>query len=126
MTRPMLCLKYMYNLKLNNSISFAYPKKMCTVTWVHNFTSYILTLKHLFNIKNTYFFLQRTFYYMHFVVIFLVCVCLHLVVSNTYCVVFFFVSCARCCQFLWIVHLWMPLRYSLTFILGCTQQRKEI
>jgi hypothetical protein len=26
------------------------------------------------------------------------------------------VLCTRCCQFLWIVHFWLPLRYSLTFI----------
>ena len=24
--------------------------------------------------------------------------------------------CTQCCQFLWIVHSWLPLRYSLTFI----------
>ena len=29
---------------------------------------------------------------------------------------FFFVLCALCCQFLWIVHFWLTLRYSLTFI----------
>ena len=29
---------------------------------------------------------------------------------------FVFVLCTLCCQFLWIVHLWLPLRYSLTFI----------
>ena len=27
----------------------------------------------------------------------------------------FFVLCALCCQFLWIVHFLLPLRYSLTF-----------
>jgi hypothetical protein len=27
-----------------------------------------------------------------------------------------FVLCIPCCQFLWIVHCWLPLRYSLTFI----------
>jgi hypothetical protein len=26
------------------------------------------------------------------------------------------VLCTQCCQFLWIVHFWLPLRYSLTFI----------
>jgi hypothetical protein len=26
------------------------------------------------------------------------------------------VLCTLCCQFLWIVHLVLPLRYSLTFI----------
>jgi len=38
---------------------------------------------------------------------------------NTSCCVFvliFFVCCTLCCQFLWIVDLWLPLRYSLTFI----------
>ena len=37
-----------------------------------------------------------------------------------YCVMFFFcffcVLCTLYCQFLWIVLLWLPLRYSLTFI----------
>ena len=28
----------------------------------------------------------------------------------------YFVLCILCCQFLWIVHLWLHLRYSLTFI----------
>jgi hypothetical protein len=34
-------------------------------------------------------------------------------------VLFFFVLCTLhvCCQFLWIVHLWLPLRHSLMFIL---------
>ena len=26
------------------------------------------------------------------------------------------VLCTQCCQFLWIVHVWLPLRYFLTFI----------
>ena len=45
-----------------------------------------------------------------------VCVCLRIVVSNTYCVVFFFVLCTLCCQFLQIVYFCLPLRYSLTFM----------
>jgi hypothetical protein len=44
-------------------------------------------------------------------------VCWRIVVSNTYCVVFF-VLCTPCCQFLWIVHFWLHLRYSLTFMLN--------
>ena len=32
-------------------------------------------------------------------------------------VLFFFVLCTLCCQFLWIVNFYLPLRYSLTFIL---------
>jgi len=31
-------------------------------------------------------------------------------------VLFFLVLCTLCCQFLWIVHFWLPLWYSLTFI----------
>jgi len=31
-------------------------------------------------------------------------------------VLFVFVLCNQCCQFLWIVLFWLPLRYSLTFI----------
>ena len=40
-------------------------------------------------------------------------------ISCLLCFVFallFFVLCTLCCQFLWIVYLWLPLRYSLTFI----------
>jgi hypothetical protein len=40
-------------------------------------------------------------------------------VQHIFCyvfVLFFFVLCTLCCQFLWIVHFWLPLRYSLTFI----------
>ena len=37
-------------------------------------------------------------------------------VSNTYCIVYFFVLFTLCCQFLWIVYFWVPLWYSLTFI----------
>jgi len=29
---------------------------------------------------------------------------------------FVFVLCTLCCQFLWTIHFWLPLRYSLTFI----------
>ena len=50
----------------------------------------------------------------------LICVWLCIVVSNEYCVVFFFVFflfvlCTLCCQFLWTLNLWLPLQYSLTF-----------
>ena len=48
--------------------------------------------------------------------IYVVCVCLRILVSNTYCVVFFFVLCGLFYQFLWTVHFWLPLQYSLMFI----------
>jgi len=34
-------------------------------------------------------------------------------------ILFFFVLCTLCCQFLWIFHFWLPLRYSLKFIFIC-------
>jgi hypothetical protein len=40
---------------------------------------------------------------------------------HIYCVVFFFVLWTLCCQFLWIVHVWLSLRYSLTSIYGKNQ-----
>jgi hypothetical protein len=47
--------------------------------------------------------------------------CLRIVMSNTYCVafcvLFVFVLCIQCCQFLWIVHSWLAFCYSLTFII---------
>ena len=51
--------------------------------------------------------------------IYVICVCLRIVVSNTSCVVFlicFIVMCTQCRQFLWILHFEWPLRYSLAFI----------
>jgi hypothetical protein len=35
---------------------------------------------------------------------------------NDHLSLFFFLLCAICCQFLWIVHFWLLIRYSLTFI----------
>jgi hypothetical protein len=40
-------------------------------------------------------------------------------VQHILCCVFVlivFVLCTLCCHFLWFVHFWFPLRYSLTFI----------
>ena len=49
--------------------------------------------------------------------IYVICVCLCIGVYNTYCVVFLLclssscVLCTQCCQFPWIVHSWLPLRF---------------
>ena len=40
-----------------------------------------------------------------------ICVCVHIVVSSTYVFVLFFLLCTICCQFLWMVHFFLPLRY---------------
>ena len=45
-----------------------------------------------------------------------------LLVILVFCFALFYLSsscvlCAQCCQRLWIVHSWLPLRFSLTFIL---------
>ena len=39
--------------------------------------------------------------------------------------VFIFVFCTLCCQFLWVVQVWLPIRYSLPFIYY-TQQHKKL
>ena len=51
----------------------------------------------------------------------LICICLRMLVSDMYCVfvLIFFVLFALCCLFLWVVHFWLPLRCSLTFIRNC-------
>ena len=56
--------------------------------------------------ESTILFLNRLFFKKH-------------CVQHIVCGVFFipFVLCTPCCQFLLIVHFWLPLRYSLTFIL---------
>ena len=45
--------------------------------------------------------------------IYVLCVWLHIVMSNTSCVVFFVFLrlCTRCCQFLWIAHCWFSNVY---------------
>jgi hypothetical protein len=53
--------------------------------------------------------------------IYVICICLHIYsgVQHILCcvfVLFVFVLCTLCCQFLWIVHSWLSLRFSLTFI----------
>jgi hypothetical protein len=50
------------------------------------------------------------------ILIYVICFCLHVLVFNTFCVVFFFMLCALSCRFLWIVHFWLLLWYALTFI----------
>ena len=50
--------------------------------------------------------------------IFLVfCVVLCFFVNVFFCLSMSCVLCALCCQFLWICHSWLALRFSLTFIL---------
>ena len=55
-------------------------------------------------------------------VVFLLCLsCLRLVpyvaiFSGLFIFDYPFVLCTLCCHILWIVHFWLPLRYSLTFI----------
>ena len=48
-----------------------------------------------------------------------------LLIFLVFCVVFcsfsYCVLCAQCCQFLWIVHSLLPLRFSLTFIFKLEQ-----
>ena len=49
-----------------------------------------------------------------------VCVCLRVVVSVTYCVVFvvfFFILCTTCYQFLWIVLFWLLLPFNKRFFI---------
>ena len=43
--------------------------------------------------------------------IYVICVTLRIVVSNTYCVICRFVFLHQCCKCLWIIHFWMPLQY---------------
>ena len=66
---------------------------------------------------------------MHVLFTLFVFVCV-IVVSNTYCVVFWFclylsfALCTQFCQCLWIVHSYLPFRYSLTFI--CSNKCQQL
>ena len=62
---------------------------------------------------------------------FLRCLCLYAVsgVLIFLCYVFalfFIVLCTLCCQFLWIVHCWLTLRYYLTLSGGSGSKRKHV
>ena len=70
---------------------------------------------------------SNTCYSCVFVYTLLVCICVHVISVHLrtgdvqhilFCIFILFciVLCTQCCQFLWIVHLWLSLRYSLTFI----------
>ena len=52
--------------------------------------------------------------------IYVICACLRIVLYNTYCFGFCISSSCvlytQCCQFLWVVHSWLPIRYSLKVI----------
>ena len=55
--------------------------------------------------------------YLHYL-----CLLAHSRVQQILCcvfVLFVFVLCAQCCQFLWIVHSWLLLRFPQTFICSC-------
>jgi len=57
-------------------------------------------------------------------IIYVICVCLrlvrHILCWDFFCFLFYLSSscvlCSQCCQFLWIVHSWLSLQFSLTFI----------
>ena len=52
----------------------------------------------------------------HSCLIYLICVCLRIVVSNAYCVCLYF-AFLLCYLLLWTVHFRLPLRYPLPFII---------
>ena len=55
--------------------------------------------------------------------IYVICLCLCIVASTTYCVVLFFVLCTQCCQFLWIVYFYangnVRFCYHLASVVRC-------
>ena len=69
-----------------------------------------------------YFFFTFSCLYDGSCLISVICVCLRITVSNTYYVVSLFglfsfcVSYAQCYQYLWIVHSWLPLRFSNVYL----------
>jgi hypothetical protein len=48
---------------------------------------------------------------------FLVCFCIQHILCCGFLFCSSYVLCTQCCQFLWIFHSWMHLRFSITFIL---------
>ena len=95
-----------------------------------NFLSYLMSLCSCWD--DHYYFHIKTMFCSYFIpiclwegscLIYVICVCLRIVVSNSYCAaVFLFclssvcVLCTKCCQFLWIIYFWLPFQYFLTFI----------
>ena len=63
----------------------------------------------------------KTYIYIIVCLIYVFCFCLHTVVSHI--VLCFIFLRLMCCQFLWSVNFWLPLRYSLTFTLWYTDCR---
>ena len=89
--------------------------------WHNNFKCiwWFVTIKYCLS-KNDfrYVFTSECFYECS-CFIYVICIYLFIMVYNTYCVVFlmfFFVLCTLCWQFLWIFQFYLPLRYSPTYI----------
>jgi hypothetical protein len=101
-------LKHTWRAPENNTLHYSRSKSAViaceTISW---FTC----VTHMSNEKNLSKHIWRTSENICYIC------CLRIVVSNTYCAVFLFcLSSSLRCQFLWIGHFWLPLRYSLTFI----------
>ena len=103
------------------ALCFAYPMSVFALNFFH-------LLARKTNLEKLSIYSNKFFHILHFLWIQLwlfrasgkwVSAKTAIVVSNTYCVVFFVClssSCVLCCQFLWNIHSWLPLGFSLTFI----------
>ena len=106
---PLVCVSYLRSFRLYLHLFVG-----GRVSYLRSFRLYL----HLF-VGGRVSYLRSFRLYLHLFacLIYVFCVCLHIVVSNTFCVVFLLCfSSSCCCQFPLIVICWLPLRYSLTFI----------
>ena len=94
---------------------------LCCPDMCHYILSSVLWSPLRFPYKNDVrFVFTPSWLYEGLCLIYIICVCFaHSGIKHILCcafVVFFFVLCTLCCQFHWIVHCWLSLPYSLTFI----------
>jgi len=84
-----------WKLFWHNMHAYLVPK---TLHWTRQIVLYLL------HVQSTLYLFSC--FYDGSCLIYVICVCWRIVVSNTYCVVFlfFFVLCTQCCKLLWIVH----------------------
>ena len=109
-------------IKIRVSYLFSF---LCSPIMRHYVLDSVLWFPHT---KDVRFVFTSSCLYEDSCVIYIICACLHIVVCNTYCVVFllWFTSwCMHTLCFLWIVHFWMPLRFYLNNLSYCILYKKN-
>ena len=117
----MLKLKIHIHEILNNNFRLEFPKRnkwivnLKRTNLLKNYIYIVQTVVRCFNQGQLQLFVGSLMSYLRYLCLFSYSGIQH-ILCCLLCSCSFCVLCAQCCQFLWIVHSWLLLRFSLTFI----------